>query len=265
MCPTHSLRPGVMPTHASLFFSRSPSEKARSFIHRLQAMVAIRPIRPIRPRSDRNRNQDRNRFLFWSAPEPLSTAQTSLPRCVSTAIMRLRYPVSHGPITSRLHSIPIPIPTPTPSLFRHSPPLRLCASPPRPDPESLPQRTRWRVRPGRGAGLVPCPDPTLFLRGVGILCLLSKAVAEIPSPCYPSSAPLRESSPSGSGESRSVPIALSDGLYLLGRIGFPIRFRYRYRPRPRFFFLSPRPPSPRLPLSVHSGPPGARRRDPIDL
>ena len=80
------------------FFSRSPSEKAHSFIHRLQAMAAIRPIR------------NRNRFLSWSAPDPLSTAQTSLPSSLSTITTRLHDPVSHVRIPSRLHSIPTPTP-----------------------------------------------------------------------------------------------------------------------------------------------------------
>ena len=78
--------------------SKSPSEKARAFIHRLQAMAAIRPIR------------NRNRFLSWSAPDPLSTAQTSLPSSLSTITTRLHDPVSHVRIPSRLHSIPTPTP-----------------------------------------------------------------------------------------------------------------------------------------------------------
>ncbi len=43
------------------------------------------------------------------------TAQTSLPSWVSTATIRLRYPVSRVRIPSPVPSIPIPIPTPTPT------------------------------------------------------------------------------------------------------------------------------------------------------
>ncbi len=50
---------------------------------------------------------------------PSWTAQTSLPSCVNTAIIRLRYPVSHVRIPSRVLSIPRPIATPTPILLRH--------------------------------------------------------------------------------------------------------------------------------------------------
>ena len=46
---------------------------------------------------------------------------SSMPSCVSTATIRLRHPVSHVRIPSRVLSIPIPIPTPTPILLRHSP------------------------------------------------------------------------------------------------------------------------------------------------
>ena len=50
-------------------------------------------------------------------PWPSWTAQTSLPSCVNTAIIRLRYPVSHVRIPSRVLSIA----TPTPILLRYGP------------------------------------------------------------------------------------------------------------------------------------------------
>ena len=52
---------------------------------------------------------------------PLCTAQTLLPSCVGTPTTRLRYPVSHVRIPSRVPSIPRPIAIPTPILFRHGP------------------------------------------------------------------------------------------------------------------------------------------------
>ncbi len=48
---------------------------------------------------------------------PSWTAQASLPRCVSTATIRLRHPVFRVRIPSRVHSIPIAIATPTPILL----------------------------------------------------------------------------------------------------------------------------------------------------
>ena len=52
---------------------------------------------------------------------PLCTAQTLLSSCVGTPKIRLRYPVSHVRIPSRVPAIPRPIATPTPILLRNSP------------------------------------------------------------------------------------------------------------------------------------------------
>jgi hypothetical protein len=88
-------------------------EKARSFTHRLQAMVADRSDHCLN--RGRNRNRDRNRFPFWLAPGPYVPLKLGC-RVVSAP---QQYPVLNGRIPSRVPSIPIP--TPTPILLRHRP------------------------------------------------------------------------------------------------------------------------------------------------
>ena len=75
--------------------------------------------RPVRSLSESKSKSKSKRFPFSMAPRPPSSTQPSLPRAVSTATIRFRYPDPRGRIPPCLLSIPRPIATPI--SLRHLP------------------------------------------------------------------------------------------------------------------------------------------------
>ena len=102
-----------------------------------------------------------------------------------------------------------------------------------PEPESLPQRARWRFRPGYWGGAGPCSDPFLFGKCCRCTVSADQGSAENSakvSACPPPNTPLRPL--------RSLRESSLSGLRVHSTPNHPaLRFRFRFRFRLRLLQL----------------------------
>jgi hypothetical protein len=96
--------------------------RKRALLHASPPGNGCRPVRSLSESGSGSGSESGSESIpVLNGTWPSWTAQTSLPSFVSTATIRLRYPVSHVRIPSPVPAIPIPIATPTPTSLRHLP------------------------------------------------------------------------------------------------------------------------------------------------